>query len=76
MLTWRYQEHVSDKLYEINRLIGSMKDDAITSISDTVNDCYYALDDAMSSLASLRDEMNLSEDEINQMEERDRKSVV
>ena len=65
-----YQEHVSDQLYEINRLIGSMKDDAITSISDTVNDCYYALDDAMSSLASLRDEMNLSEDEINQMEER------
>ena len=65
-----YQEHVSDQLYEINRLIGSMKDDAITSISDTVNDCYYALDDAMISLASLRDEMNLSEDEINQMEER------
>ena len=65
-----YGEHVSDHLYEINHLMSSFKDDEMAAISSTVNDCYYALDDAMSSLASLRDEMNLSEEEINQMEER------
>ena len=65
-----YHEHVADQLYEINRLMGSLKDEAMASVSDTVNDCYYALDDAFTTLASIKDEMDLSEEEINQMEER------
>ena len=65
-----YQQHVSDHLYEMNRLIGSLKDDAIGQIAQTINDCYYSLDDAISSLSDIKEEMNLSEDEINQMEER------
>ena len=65
-----YHEHVADQLYEINRLMGSLKDEAMASVSDTVNDCYYALDDAFTTLASIKDDMDLSEEEINQMEER------
>ena len=50
-----YQQHVSDHLYEMNRLIGSLKDDAIGQIAQTINDCYYSLDDAKIGRASCRE---------------------
>lgn len=65
-----YHDGVSDGLYEMTHLLSSLKTDDFEHISSSVSDCYYTLDDAMNSLSSLRDDMDLSEEEINEMEER------
>lgn len=66
-----YENSVSDNLYEMNRLIGSLKADSeIEGIQNTFNDAYYSLTDAMESLNNLRESMDLSEEDINAMEER------
>lgn len=66
-----YDDSVSDGLYELNHLIQSLKmDERTEKIQDTVNDAYYAVSDAMDQLHVLIDEMDLSEDDINEMEER------
>ena len=66
-----YENSVSDNLYEMNRLIGSLKADSeIEGIQNTFNDAYYSLTDAMESLNNLRESMDISEEDINAMEER------
>ncbi|MGM9940553.1 MAG: DNA repair protein RecN [Bulleidia sp.] len=65
-----YENEVSGPLYEMNRLLSSIRSDTFEKVADTVNDCYYSLEDAMHTLADIRDDMDLSEEEINAMEER------
>lgn len=66
-----YDENVSGSLYEILRLVESLKGEGeIEDIQASFRDAYYNLIDAVESLGKIRDEMDLSEEEINAMEER------
>lgn len=66
-----YDDHISGDLYEVVRLINSLKSDSkIEEIQEQVQDSYYALTDSFENLLRLKDEMDLSEDEVNEMEER------
>lgn len=69
-ITQLYENEVSGPLYEMNRLISSTRSEAFEDVAATVNDCYYSLEDAIGTLRDLRDDMDLSEEEINAMEER------
>ena len=66
-----YNERTSDDLYEMLKTMNSFKSsDELDSIRDAYSDAYYNLSDAMESLTKLRDTMDLSEEDINAMEER------
>ncbi len=66
-----YDEDVSANLYELNKMVASLKaDDSIEQIQTTINDAYYAISDAMDSLHEKLDAMDMDEDEVNAMEER------
>lgn len=66
-----YDDHLSSNLYDFNKQISSLKtDDSLEAIQTTVNDSYYAIDDAMQQLHSYLDGMDMSEEDINAMEER------
>ena len=66
-----YNERTSDDLYEILKTMNSLKDaDEIDAIRSAYSDAYYNLTDAMDSLNNLQDSMDLSEEDINAMEER------
>jgi len=66
-----YDESISDNLYELNRTVQSLgSDEKFSSVQETVNDAYYGIADAMDSLKGMLDDMDLSEEEINAMEER------
>ena len=66
-----WDEQISEPLYEMNKLVQGLDDsDALRPVQSTVNDSYYALNDAMEQLRSSLDDMDLSEDDINAMEER------
>ena len=66
-----YDDHLSSDLYDFNKQVSSLKTDAsLEAIQTTVNDSYYAIDDAMQQLHSYLDGMDMSEEDINTMEER------
>lgn len=66
-----YDEEVSDHLYELNKLVSSLKsNEQIDSIQATINDGYYSINDAMEQLHHILDDMDMSEDDVNAMEER------
>ena len=66
-----YDDHLSSDLYDFNKQVSSLKTDAsLEAIQTTVNDSYYAIDDAMQQLHSYLDRMDMSEEDINTMEER------
>ncbi len=66
-----YDEEVSDHLYELNKLVSSLKsNEQIDSIQETINDGYYSINDAMEQLHHILDDMDMSEDDVNAMEER------
>ena len=66
-----YDDHLSSDLYDFNKQISSLKTDAsLEAIQTAVNDSYYAIDDAMQQLHSYLDGMDMSEEDINTMEER------
>lgn len=66
-----YEDSVSNDLFDLNKMIRSLKaDENIESIQNIVNDAYYSLSDAMEQLHQYFDSMDMSEDDINQMEER------
>ena len=66
-----YDEEVSGGLYNMLRTIESLKaDDEIEKVQSAFSDAYYNMVDALESLGELRDAMDLSEEEINAMEER------
>ncbi len=66
-----YDESVSGDLYEMNRIISSLKsDDTIEEIKTAFTDAYYEIQDAVERLRDVMDGMDLSEEDINEMEER------
>ena len=66
-----YTNSVSDSLYEIRKLSETLPgDEKLEKIQEAINDSYYTFDDAIQSLSSYKDEMDLSDEEINAMEER------
>lgn len=66
-----YDEDLSAKMYEMNHLVQSLDDgDVFTQAKETMNDAYYAWADAIDQLRGVFDSMDLSEEEINEMEER------
>ena len=66
-----YDEDLSSKMYEMNHLVQSLDDsDVFTSAKEAMNDAYYGWEDAVEQLRGVFDSMDLSEEEINEMEER------
>jgi len=66
-----YDSEVSDKLYELNRLAQSLSPDLNLEDAKTVlNDSYFAFNDGMDAMRRALDSMDLSESDINEMEER------
>lgn len=66
-----YDDSVSSDLYDLNKQIQSLKaDETIESIQTASNDAYYAFNDALEQLRSYYEDFDISEEEINHMEER------
>lgn len=66
-----FDDSFSDSFYEINHMIQNIKgQDNIESIQSLANDSYYNFIDAVDQLRALLDTYDLSEEEINEMEER------
>ena len=66
-----YDNDLSAKMYEMNHLVQALEDSEIfSSAKETMNDAYYAWADAIDTLRGAFDSMDLSEEEINEMEER------
>lgn len=66
-----YDDSVSTNLYDLNKMVQSLKADAsVDQIQSSVNDAYYSISDAMDQLHALFDDMDLSEEDVNAMEER------
>ena len=66
-----YDDSLSGDMYEMNHLVQSLDDtDVFRSARESMNDAYYAWADAVDQLRSVYDSMDLSEEEINGMEER------
>lgn len=66
-----YDEEVSGGLYNMLKTIESLKaDEEIGKVQNTFSDAYYNMVDALETLGTLRDAMDMSEEEINAMEER------
>ena len=66
-----YDDSLSGDMYEMNHLVQSLDDtDVFRNARESMNDAYYAWADAVDQLRSVYDSMDLSEEEINGMEER------
>ena len=65
-----YDERVSGDLYELKRLVSSLEGNETEEISESVNDAYYALNDAMERLRDYYESYDMSEEDINAIEER------
>ncbi len=66
-----YDDTVSSDLYEIKRMTGQLASSEETDrITQMTEDSYYTLSEAMDQLRKLLDDMDMSEDDINAMEER------
>ena len=65
-----YDEQVSGSLYELRSILSALKDENGQSAYETVNDAYYAVNDAMEQLKDYRDSNDMSEEDINAVEER------
>jgi DNA repair protein RecN (Recombination protein N) len=66
-----YDNDLSDPLHELNKLVQSLDSDlALEEAKTSINDSFYAMGDAVDTLRKALDSMDLSEDDINEMEER------
>lgn len=66
-----YDDSFSDSFYEMNHLVQALKlEGNVETVQSSVNDSYFAFNDAMEQLRQLQDSFDLSEDDINAMEER------
>ncbi len=66
-----YDNDLSAVLYELNRSVQSLSPDLnLEDAKQAFNDSYYAISDAADSIRSAFDAMDLSEDDINEMESR------
>ncbi len=66
-----YDDSFSDAFYEMNHMVQALKLEGNTeTVQSAVNDSYYGFNDAMEQLRTLFDSFDLSEEDINAMEER------
>ena len=66
-----YDESLSGEMYDMNRLVQGLDDtELFRGARESMNDAYYAWADAIDQLRNVYDSMDLSEEEINTMEER------
>lgn len=65
-----YDDSLAGPLHELNHLVQSLDAESMNSVRNNVSDSYYTLTDAIETLRQQLDEMDLSEEEINAMEER------
>ena len=66
-----YDDSLSAEMYEMNHLVQTLDDtEVFRQARESMNDAYYAWADAVDQLRSVYDSMDLSEEEINAMEER------
>ena len=66
-----FQESVNDPLYEANRLLSSLKSSGeLEEIQTGFSDCCYTLSDLVGSLEDYLEKQDLSEEEINAMQQR------
>ena len=66
-----YDNELSAVLYELNRTVQTLSEDLnLEEAKQTFNDSYYAISDAADSIRSAFEAMDLSEEDINEMESR------
>ena len=66
-----YDNEISGTLYDLNRSVQTLPDELDLEDAKTAfNDSYYAIDDAAENIRQAFDAMDLSEDDINEMESR------
>ena len=66
-----YDEDLSGNLYELNRTVQTLHgSEKIESLQETLNDAYYTVIDVMDQLHDMASEMEMSEEDVNAMEER------
>lgn len=66
-----FDNSVSEPLYELNRSVQGLEDSDVLTVAKTeISDSYYNLNDAMDTLRKSLEDMDLSEDDVNEMEER------
>ncbi|MCH3961071.1 MAG: DNA repair protein RecN [Solobacterium sp.] len=66
-----YDDSFSDAFFEMNHLVQGLKVSGnAETAQNAVNDSYYSFNDAIEQLRSMLDEFDLSEEDINAMEER------
>lgn len=66
-----YDENASDAMYQITKIASSLDNsEKLDEITAALNESYYNFEDAIDSLKKLKNEMDLSDEEINEMEER------
>lgn len=61
-------EGIKERLYDLKKALGD--NDEIIDIATKVNDIYYELDDEMNKLSDIYNNFDISEEEINHIEER------
>ena len=66
-----YDEDLSGNLYELNRTVQTLHgSEKIEALQETLNDAYYTVTDVMDQLHDMASEMEMSEEDVNAMEER------
>ena len=65
-----YDDELSGSFYELKRIVSSLDGEKAESIAETVSDSYYSLSDAMEQLRDYLNAYDMSEEDINAIEER------
>ena len=66
-----YDEDLSANLYELNKTVQTLHgSERIETLQETLNDAYYTVTDVMDQLHDMAAEMEMSEEDVNAMEER------
>ena len=66
-----YDDELSGPLYELNKRAQALPDEKkVNDLQSVINDAYYAITDAVDELRHLTSAFDMSEEEINEMEER------
>ncbi len=66
-----YDDELSGPLYELNKRAQALPDEKkVNDLQAVINDAYYAITDAVDELRHLTSAFDMSEEEINEMEER------
>ncbi len=65
-----YDDELSGSFYELKRIVSSLDGEKAESIAETVSDSYYSLNDAMEQLRDYLNAYDMSEEDINAIEER------